>query len=195
MWFTLARSNRYSPSPARVAPGVLAASCDIVSSSVVNIILRASGGRPRRCLASRRAQQRLCPPPQDGCLVAGWYGQAADLEHAVRHAHVEGIVAAEQDAIDTRIADQKFQHVLRVHDGIEVEPSKRLRRRLGQLVLRLLAYMPAVQEAPGLVGHEAAAMGEADLECRVALEHAAEHQARGGDGGIERIADQIVEVI
>src|SRR4051794_41414300 len=111
MWFTLARSNRYSPSPARVAPGVRAASCDMFPTSVVHIILRASGGCPRRCLASRRAQQRLCPPAQDGCLVAGRDGQAADLEHAVRHAHVEGIVAAEQDAIDTGIADQKFQHI------------------------------------------------------------------------------------
>ncbi len=33
MWFTLARSNTYSPSPARLAPGVRATCCDIVVSS------------------------------------------------------------------------------------------------------------------------------------------------------------------
>jgi hypothetical protein len=38
-------------------------------------------------------------------------------------------------------------------------------------------------------------MGEANLQRRMALEHAAEHQARGGDGGVERIADQIGEII
>ena len=90
----------------------------------------------------------------------------------------------------------EFQHVLRVHDGIEVEPSERLRRAAWTACSSARpAHVPAVQEAPGLIGHEAAAVGEADLERRMALQHAAEHQARGGDGGIERIADQIVEVI
>src|SRR2546430_12078349 len=58
----------------------------------------------------------------------------------------------------------------------------------------LFRSVPAVHEAPGLVGNKPAAMCEADLQRRIALEHAAENQACGGDGGIERIADQIGEV-
>src|SRR5262249_17653063 len=38
-------------------------------------------------------------------------------------------------------------------------------------------------------------MGEADLQRGMALEHAAEHETCGRDGGVERVADQIAEII
>ncbi len=38
-------------------------------------------------------------------------------------------------------------------------------------------------------------MREADFQRRMALEHAAEHETRGGDGGVERIADQVAEIV
>src|SRR2546422_860809 len=102
MWFTAARSNTYSPSPARLAPGVRA-----------------------------------------------------------------------------RIADEEFEHRFRVHDGIEIEALERIRRRLPKLAFRLGAHVPTVHETPGLIGNESAAMGEADLQRGMALEHAAEHETCG----------------
>ena len=38
-------------------------------------------------------------------------------------------------------------------------------------------------------------MGEANLELRIALEHATEHEACCGDRGVERIADQVREIV
>src|SRR5262249_40282874 len=111
---------------------------------------------------------------EDSCLVSGRNRQAAHVRHAIRHAHVEGIIAAEQHPLGARIADQERERLLRVHDGIEVKALERLRRRLGKPALGLLAHVPAVDETPGLVRDEAAAMGEANLELRIPLEYAAE---------------------
>jgi len=61
------------------------------------------------------------------------------------------------------IADEKRERLLRVHDGIEIEALERLRRRFCELALGFRAHMPAVHETSGLVGHEAAAVGEDDL--------------------------------
>src|SRR6266540_5451363 len=196
---TIMRSpSTYSPLPARLAPGVRAACCDMYGSPplAADVVARlaksaASGERPRR----RGVEQRPRPPAKNDRLVGGRNRQAANLRHTLRHTHVEGVIAAEQHALGAGITDQELERLLRVHDGIEIEALERLCRRFGKLALRLLAHVPAVHEAPGLVGNKPAAMGEADLQRRIALEHAAENQACGGDGGIERIADQIGEVV
>src|SRR6516225_9295760 len=111
MWFTAARSNTYSPSPARLAPGVRATCRDILrllrfpaALSSTKRAPTASGKRPR--LVAGRAEQRPRPPAENGRLLGGRNRQAANLRHALRHAHVEGIVAAEQHAVGTRIADE-----------------------------------------------------------------------------------------
>src|SRR5947209_18828006 len=82
-----------------------------------------------------------------------------------------------------------------MHDGIEIEALERIRWRLIELALRLCAHVPTVHETSGLIGDESPAMGEADLQRGMALEHAAEHETCGGDGGVERVADQISEII
>src|SRR5262245_31224297 len=46
MWFTLARSKRYSPGPARLAPGVRAVCSDMVSSINWLIACRVGKGGP-----------------------------------------------------------------------------------------------------------------------------------------------------
>ncbi len=71
-------------------------------------------------------------PPRMADWSAGRNRQAANLRHALRHAHVEGIVAAEQHAVGARFADEEFEHVLRMHDGIEIEALERIGRRLRQ---------------------------------------------------------------
>src|ERR687892_2886971 len=64
-----------------------------------------------------------------------------------------------------------------------------------QALLRLLALAPAVDEARLLVRQEAAAVRQEDLEVGMALEHPCEDQAGGGDRGIERVADEVAEII
>src|SRR5262249_21287971 len=150
-----------------------------------------SGKRPR--LVAGRAEQRPRPPAENGRLLGGRNRQAANLRHALRHAHVEGIVAAEQHAVGTRIADEELEHLFRVHDGIEIEALERLRWRFPKLAFRLCAYVPTMDETAGLIGNESPAMGEADLQRGMALEHAAENETCCSDGGVERVADQIAE--
>src|SRR5262249_4714283 len=181
MWFTAARSNTYSPSPARLAPGVRATCRDIfrllrfpAALSSTKRAPTASGKRPR--LVAGRAEQRQSPSAENGRLLGGRNRQAANLRHALGHAHVEGIVAAEQHAVGARIADEEFERRFRVHDGIEIEALERIRRRLPKLAFRLCAHVPTVHETPGLIGNESAAMGEANLQRGMALEHAAEHE-------------------
>src|SRR5262252_11097486 len=186
MWFTAARSNTYSPSPARLAPGVRPTCRDIfrllrfpAALSSTKRAPTASGKRPR--LVSGRAEQRPRPSAENGRLLGGRNRQAANLRHALRHAHVEGIIAAEQHAVGARIADEEVEHLFRVHDSIEIEAFERIRRRLAKHSLRLRAHVPTMHEAPGLVGHEPPAMGEANLQRGMALEHAAEDKTCSGD--------------
>src|ERR1700730_1750672 len=73
MWFTLPRSNRYSPFPARLAPSVRAACCDIVDllhwiglTSKVRDAVRQMPA-PKRC---RRLLQAMPAPSQRGSPLA-----------------------------------------------------------------------------------------------------------------------------
>ena len=50
-------------------------------------------------------------------------------------------------------------------------------------------------EAPDGEGHIAAGVGEADLQLREPVEHAAEDQRGGGDGRLQRVADEVHQVV
>src|SRR6202035_5274318 len=91
--------------------------------------------------------------------------------------------------------DQKLEALLRMQDGVVIEPLDPRLRRLLDVDLGLRPHLPAVRPAAGLIGNEAAAMHQADLQRGMALEHAAEYQAGRRDGGVERIADEIVEIV
>src|SRR5262245_8780075 len=147
MWFTAARSNTYSPSPARLAPGVRATCCDIFRLLRFPAALSSTerdSSRDRAPLVAARAERPPRSPAENGRLVGGRNRQAANLRHALRHAHVEGIVAAEQHAVGARIADEESEYLFRVHDGIEIEALERIRRRFSKLAFRLCAHMPTV---------------------------------------------------
>ncbi len=90
---------------------------------------------------------------------------------------------------------QELQRRLAVQDGVPVEGADRLGRRLLQVVLRLGPHVPAVLPAPGLIRREAAAVHHEEPDVGKALDDAAEHQRRCRDGGVERIADQVVEIV
>ena len=82
-----------------------------------------------------------------------------------------------------------------MQDGVVVETlgdTLRLRRHV---LLRFGAHFPAVLPARRLIGREAAAMGQHDLQLRMTVHDAAENKTGGGDGGVERVAYQIAEII
>src|SRR6266853_1544578 len=69
------------------------------------------------------------------------------------------------------------------------------RRMWHPRVVEFRTYLVAVVEAAYQNGKRAATMGQGDLELRMAVEHAAEDQVASGDRGLERIAEQVREVI
>ena len=114
---------------------------------------------------------------------------------AIEHGHVVGVIAAEQHAVAADQADHHLQRFARMQDGVvKVAQGDVLGLRL-DVLLRLGAHLPAVLPARRLIGREAAAMRQHDLQFRMAVDHAAEIEAGRGNGGVERIADQIAEVI
>ena len=72
-------------------------------------------GRCRRCPSSVCALRRGWRPARPRI------DKLANLQHAIRHAHVEGIVAAEHHPFGAGTADEEFERLFRVHDGVKVE--------------------------------------------------------------------------
>src|SRR5262249_33047274 len=75
-----------------------------------------SGKCPGRGCTSGRPEHGLGGFPQNCVLLRGSDGQGADRQHGVGHAHVERVIAAEEDAVGPRATDKKFERVLRMHD-------------------------------------------------------------------------------
>ena len=69
-----------------------------------------------------------------------------------------------------------------------------MRRRLRQRAVRIRARAPGVIDAAGIGAEIAAAVHGEDLQVGMALEHAVEDQVVQRDRGLERIADDVVEV-
>src|SRR5712671_5618984 len=91
--------------------------------------------------------------------------------------------------------DQELERALVVKDRVIEQPADRFLRAVRETDLGLGADLEAVPEAAGLVGQKAAAVGKAHLKAGMAFEHAAEHQARARDRGLERQADEILEIV
>src|SRR5580704_9768809 len=118
-----------------------------------------------------------------------------NLPHAFSGAHVIRVVAAEEHPICADRGNQKFQRRLGVQDGVVKEAVEIRRRRMFDMHFRLRPHLPAVHPAAALIRDEAAAMRHDEVELGMPLQHAAEDQAGAGDGGVERIADQVAEII
>src|ERR1700719_2803145 len=117
------------------------------------------------------------------------------LPHAFSGAHVVRIIAAEEHPICADRGNEKFQRRLGVQNGVVEEAIQIRRRRMFDMHLRLRPHLPAMHPAAALVRDEAAAVRHDEIELRVPLQHAAEDQTGAGDGGVERIADQVAEII
>src|SRR5713226_5834863 len=109
-------------------------------------------------------------------------------------AHVEAEIAAQHHAIGADGLDEPAERLGRVADGVVGEaPKVRAERTLG-LVLVFWPHALAVLHAPGQIGNGAAGVGQQHVQPRKAVEHAAEDQMRRGDGGVEGIAEQVVQI-
>jgi hypothetical protein len=98
-----------------------------------------------------------------------------------------GIVGADHDLPAADQAEQHLQRRRRHVHGVVIE----LLHVIGRQLLALLAELAV--EAVALVGQEAAAVHQHQLELGVALEHAGQDELRGGDGGVDGAAVHVLE--
>src|SRR5580700_5910274 len=132
---------------------------------------------------------------EDNVAVGRGDVRRTHLPHAFSGAHVVRIIAAEEHPICADRGNQKFQRCLGVQNGVVEEAVEIPRRRMLHMHFRFRPHLPAVHPAAALVWDEAAAVRHDEIQLGMALEHAAENQAGAGDGGVERIADQVAEII
>ena len=83
----------------------------------------------------------------------------------------------------------------REDDAVEIDFLQVLGRRLRKARPRVLARAPGMVDAAGIGRQEAAAVDGEDLQVRQALENAVEDQAMQRDGGLQRVADDVGEVV
>src|SRR2546425_2785693 len=100
-------------------------------------------------------------------------------------------VTAEHDTIDADLVEQEAQRLLAADHGVVVEPALVAAGRPGDGATRLRRALPAAVDAAHREAGGAAAVGDAHLEIRTRVEHAAEDQARDED----RVPDEDAEAV
>src|SRR5262249_37947604 len=79
-------------------------------------------------------------------------------------------------------------------DGIVSEASEVSQRRLLHR-LALLAHLPAVVDPADEIGKRSSGVRQADIEIGKAIEQSAKDQVGGGDCGIKRISQKVMQVV
>ena len=82
-------------------------------------------------------------PLQDRRLVGIGNLQAAHVLHAIHHAHVVGIVAAEHDMVGADQADHGLERLARMQDGVVEETAGDVLRLRRHVLLRFAAAPPS----------------------------------------------------
>src|SRR5213592_1737647 len=135
-------------------------------------------------------QQPGCVASHDlSFLKRGQLPDSADESHRVLHAHVVGVVGAEQDVIGAEALDQVMEHAAIEGEAVEIE--------LLQVAGRLPFYAdPAIRAGAVRMVHArpvmrevAAAVRQQDLQLRETLHHPVEDEMARRDRGLERVAD------
>ena len=111
---------------------------------------------------------------------------------AVRH--VEGEVGAHHHPVRAPGPDEIFELVRGEDDGVEEDLPQVMRRRIGQAAAGVAAGAPGMVDPPGIGRQIPAAMHRQDLQRRVAFQHPGEDQVMQREGGIEGVADDVVEI-
>src|SRR5215467_10382020 len=157
-------------------------------------------GSPRLRLRLARPWSQMQQAPgvlrQDaGTVARGQLESAHDDLPRARRPHVEAEVAADHHAIGADEADEIRERGRRVADRVVREaPQIRLERPL-RYALRLRPHLLAVRQPPDEVWHGAARVGKAHLELREPIEHAAEDEVGCRDGRVERVPEEVIEVV
>src|SRR6266850_6207411 len=170
----------------------------VTQNSAVTGLAYGWGSRGGLRLARPRSQAEQTPRvlPQDaGPVARGQLDPAHDDLARPRRPHVETEVAADHHAVRAHEADEVLHRRGRVADRVVREPSEIGVERTLRDALRLRPHLLPVGEPADEVRQGAAGMRQADLELREPVEHAAEDEVRGGDGGVERVAEEVVEVV
>ncbi len=107
----------------------------------------------------------------------------------------KGVVGAEHDPLRPDLIEQEAQRAGRVGDAVVEQAAEALHRVALEPRARFLAHLPAVAESARLVGHEAAGVGQAEADARVALDDAAEDEGGSGDRRFQRVADEVGQVV
>src|SRR2546422_1876094 len=150
---------------------------------------------PRHAEPHSQAEQTPRVLRQDpGAIPRGQLDPARDDLTRPRRTHVEAEVAADHHAVGADETDEVRERRRRVADRVVGEaPQIRVEGAPGH-ALGLGPHLLAVGEPADEIRHGAAGVRQADLEVREAVEHAAEDEVRGGDGGVERVAEEVVQV-
>src|SRR5882757_9645953 len=106
----------------------------------------------------------------------------------------KAVVAPHQHPVGADYLDQIFQDVVGVADRVVIEATQVIDRRVLD-VLQIAALFPAPVEPSDEPGKRASRMGQADDEPGESIQHTPEDEMRGGDRRLERVAEQIREVV
>src|SRR6266436_754310 len=106
----------------------------------------------------------------------------------------KAIVAPHQHPVGADYLDQIFEYVVGVAHRVVVEAAQVLDRRAFD-VLQIGALFPAPVEPAHEPRKGAARVGKADDELGKPVEHTPKDEVRGGDRRLERVAEQVGEVV
>src|SRR6266516_7905674 len=128
----------------------------------------------------------------EGALLVGEARDGVDGGDGGGVAHLEGVVAAEQDVVGAGEGDQPGEGGGAVEDGVVVEVAQPLAGGAGELGGADLWFGgEAAVEAAGLPREEAAAVDDADAQVAEAFQDAAEDQVCDGDDALGGVAHQV----
>src|SRR5258706_465169 len=146
------------------------------------------------CPASK-LEQAACVRLDDASLGLCAEGRVIDDDlYRLLIGDGKAIVAPHQHPVGADYLDQIFQDVVGIADRVVIEAPQVLDRRALD-VLQIGALFPAPVEPAHEPRKGAARVGQADDELGKPVEHSPEDEMRGGDRRLERVAEQVSEVV
>src|SRR5262249_15215465 len=97
--------------------------------------------------------------------------------------------------IGADMPDHEFQNRGRVQNRVVIETFRDIARSAGNVFLGLGSHIPSVFPSRGLVGRKATAVSQHDRKAWMPIENSTKIKTGGTNGGVEWVADQIVQVI
>src|SRR5438067_5195715 len=174
------------------------------TSTSASVRSRARADSGIGCEMKTRAFSLMSQPQQvsrrlaaqdDGAVLARELSHRYEGAPRIEAAHVESIIAADDDPVVAHQIDEVAQDEVAVNYRVVVE-TPQVCARLSPRVLAPLGtdFMDAI-EAPDEVRERSAAVRQADLQAREPVEDTAHREPRRGHRRIEGIPEPVVQVI